>query len=87
MFLLKHNLFCNATTEIRRVSGFNQTLVDHERLEHESPFRTLSQNANGRPMDLEGWPGMQMEVMLVLDIVDVYFVICFTLFLTIFVVS
>ncbi|CAB4267920.1 unnamed protein product [Prunus armeniaca] len=47
--------------EIRRVSGFNQTLVDHERLEHESPFRTLSQNANGRPMDLEGWPGMQME--------------------------
>ncbi|KAM1531190.1 hypothetical protein ACFX1Z_020181 [Malus domestica] len=47
--------------EIRRVSGFNQTLADHERFEHDSPFRSLSQNANGRPMDLEGWPGIHME--------------------------
>lgn len=47
--------------EIRQISGFNQTPADRERFTHESPFRSSSQNANGRPMDLEGWPGIHME--------------------------
>ncbi|KAG6600718.1 KH domain-containing protein, partial [Cucurbita argyrosperma subsp. sororia] len=47
--------------EIRRLSGLNQTSVDHERFEHGSPYRSLGQLSNGRPMDLEGWPPMQME--------------------------
>lgn len=64
-FLKKERLLFHAIAEIRRVSGFNQTFMDHERVEHESPFRSLSQHPNGRPMDLEGWPAMQMEVMLI----------------------
>ena len=40
----------------------NQGFVDIERLEHDSPFRSLSQHPNGGPMDLEGWPRMQTEV-------------------------
>lgn len=40
----------------------NQGFVDLERVEHDSPFRSLGQLPNGGPMDLEGWPGMQMEV-------------------------
>lgn len=63
-------------TEIRRISGFNQTPADHERFEHDSPFRSLSQNANGRPMNLEGWPGIHMEVILVIEAGDAYFVFC-----------
>jgi len=58
-------LFFHPTAEIRRVSGFNQSFVDHERLEHESPLRSFGQPPNGRAMDLEGWPAMQMEVNLV----------------------
>ncbi|XP_062083709.1 KH domain-containing protein At1g09660/At1g09670 isoform X2 [Humulus lupulus] len=55
---------CNRliSQEIRRVSGgFNPSFVDHERLEHESPLRSLNQLPYGRPMDLEGWPAMQVE--------------------------
>ena len=49
-------------TEIRRISGFNQTFVDHERLELDSPYRSLGPHPISRPMDLEGWPAMQLEV-------------------------
>ena len=48
--------------EIRRVSGFNQGFMDHERLEPDSPFRSLGQHPNGRPMDMEGWPAVPTEV-------------------------
>ena len=44
--------------EIRRAS-FNQNL---ERVEAESPLRLLGQNPYGRPMDLDGWSAMQIEV-------------------------
>lgn len=64
-FALLLNLFFHPTAEIRRVSGFNQSFVDHERIEHESPLRSFGQPPNGRAMDLEGWPAMQMEVNLV----------------------
>ncbi|XWS55331.1 hypothetical protein CRYUN_Cryun10bG0165600 [Craigia yunnanensis] len=47
--------------EIRRVSGLNHSFVDHERFEHDSPFRSLGQHPNGRQMDLEGWSVMQTE--------------------------
>ncbi|XP_022726118.1 KH domain-containing protein At1g09660/At1g09670-like isoform X2 [Durio zibethinus] len=47
--------------EIRRVSGLNPSFVDHERFEHDSPFRSFGQHPNGRQMDLEGWPVMQTE--------------------------
>lgn len=68
------HLFFHPTTEIRRVSGFNQSF-DHERLEHESPLRSLGQPPNGRTMDLEGWPAMQVEVILqLIDMMDVYIV-------------
>lgn len=40
----------------------NQGFVDLERIEHDSPFRSLGQHPNGGPMDLEGWPAMQTEV-------------------------
>ena len=56
------DLFVYPTAEIRQVSGFNQNFVDHDRLEHESPLRSLGQPPNGRAMDLEGWPAMQVEV-------------------------
>ncbi|XP_062075747.1 uncharacterized protein LOC133779862 [Humulus lupulus] len=55
---------CNRliSQEIRQVSGgFNPSFVDHERLEHENPLRSLNQIPYGRPMDLEGWPAMQVE--------------------------
>ncbi|WRX15115.1 STAR protein [Theobroma cacao] len=47
--------------EIRRVSGVNPSFMDHERFEHDSPFRSLGQHPNGRQMDLEGWSVMQTE--------------------------
>ncbi|XWS40408.1 hypothetical protein CRYUN_Cryun18bG0138500 [Craigia yunnanensis] len=47
--------------EIRRVSGLNPSFVDHERFEHDSPFRSLGQHPSGRQMDLEGWSVMQTE--------------------------
>ncbi|XVF45935.1 hypothetical protein PTKIN_Ptkin02bG0247800 [Pterospermum kingtungense] len=47
--------------EIRRVSGFNPSFVDHERFEHDSPLRSFGQQSNGRQMDLEGWSAMQTE--------------------------
>ncbi|KAL7258026.1 hypothetical protein ACSBR1_004200 [Camellia fascicularis] len=49
--------------EIMRMSGLisNQSLVDHERIGHEHPFRSLGQQANGGPMDMEGWSAMQTE--------------------------
>jgi len=53
-------LFC--VTEIRRMSGFNQGFIDHERLEPDSPFRPLGQHPNTRPMELEGWPALPIEV-------------------------
>ena len=56
-------MYCGIA-EIRRVSGFNQGFMDHERLEPDSPFRSLGQHPNSRPMDLEGWPAVPIEVML-----------------------
>ncbi|KAK9214021.1 hypothetical protein WN944_006007 [Citrus x changshan-huyou] len=50
-------------TEIRRITGYNPSFVDHERFEHDSPFRSLGQ-PNGRPMDLEGLSAMQTEVIM-----------------------
>ncbi|OAY45040.1 KH domain-containing protein At1g09660/At1g09670 isoform X2 [Manihot esculenta] len=47
--------------EIRRVTGFSQGFVDHERYEHDSPYRSLGQQPNGRSMELEAWSGMQTE--------------------------
>ncbi|XWS62398.1 hypothetical protein CRYUN_Cryun06bG0007400 [Craigia yunnanensis] len=47
--------------EIRSVSGLNPSFVDHERFEHDSPFRSFGQHPNGRQMDLEGWSVMQTE--------------------------
>lgn len=47
--------------EIKRVSGFNQGFVEHERFDRDSPFRSLGQSPNGRQMDLEGWSVMQTE--------------------------
>ncbi|XP_010245421.1 PREDICTED: KH domain-containing protein At1g09660/At1g09670 isoform X2 [Nelumbo nucifera] len=49
--------------EIVRASGLvpNQTFVDHERIEHESPLRSTAQHPDGGPMDLEGWPVMHSE--------------------------
>lgn len=59
LFSLSH-----VTAEIRRVSGVNPSFMDHERFEHDSPFRSLGQHPNGRQMDLEGWSVMQTEVVL-----------------------
>ncbi|CAN1143706.1 KH domain-containing protein At1g09660/At1g09670 [Linum perenne] len=47
--------------EIRRVSSFSQGFGEHERFEHDSPFRSLGQHPNGRTMDLEAWSAMQTE--------------------------
>ncbi|KAE8709268.1 KH domain-containing protein [Hibiscus syriacus] len=47
--------------EIGRVWGLTPSFVDHERLEHDSPFRALGQHPSGRQMDLEGWSVMQTE--------------------------
>lgn len=47
--------------EIRRVSGFSSSLLDHERFEHDSPIRSFGHHPNGRQMDLEGWSIMQTE--------------------------
>lgn len=52
-------------TEILRVSGLapSQSFLDHERLEQGSPLSSVSLHSNCGPMDLEGWAGMQTEVM------------------------
>ncbi|RWW27647.1 hypothetical protein GW17_00007912 [Ensete ventricosum] len=65
--------FCNRllnqvtidVAEIMRASGLapNQAFVDPERIEHGSPLRLAGHASNGGPMDLEGWSGMQAEVM------------------------
>ncbi|KAE8724788.1 hypothetical protein F3Y22_tig00009942pilonHSYRG00285 [Hibiscus syriacus] len=47
--------------EIRRVSGLNPGFADHERIEHNSPLRSLGQHPNARQMDLDGWSVMQTE--------------------------
>ncbi|XP_057430390.1 KH domain-containing protein At1g09660/At1g09670 isoform X2 [Lotus japonicus] len=49
------------TQEIRRITGFNQGFIEHDRPESDSPFRSLSQHPNSRPMDLEGWPAVPIE--------------------------
>jgi protein quaking len=38
--------------------------MDHERLDHGSTLRLPghARHANGGPMDVEGWSGMQTEV-------------------------
>ncbi|KAL4346506.1 hypothetical protein GQ457_17G001400 [Hibiscus cannabinus] len=48
--------------EIRRVSGLGPSLVDHERFEHGSPFRSFGHHPDGRRRDLEGWSVMRTEV-------------------------
>ncbi|KAG6483148.1 hypothetical protein ZIOFF_059788 [Zingiber officinale] len=52
--------FCHRllNLEIMRASGLvpNHSFVDSERMDHGSPLRL------GEPMDLEGWSGMQTEV-------------------------
>lgn len=47
-----------------RMSGLisNQSIVDHERIGHGHPFRSLGQQANGGPVDVQGWSAMQTEV-------------------------
>ncbi|KAI9176648.1 hypothetical protein LWI28_005501 [Acer negundo] len=45
--------------EIRRV-GYNPSIVDHERFDHDNPFRSLG-HPNGRPIDSEGLSAMQTE--------------------------
>ncbi|KAK8516639.1 hypothetical protein V6N13_080733 [Hibiscus sabdariffa] len=47
--------------EIRRVSGLGPSLVDHERFEHGSPFRSFGHLPDRRRMDLEGWSVMRAE--------------------------
>ncbi|KAG9456927.1 hypothetical protein H6P81_001435 [Aristolochia fimbriata] len=49
--------------EIVRASGLapSQSFVDHERLDHGSPLRSVGQHSNGGPMDLEGWSSMHTE--------------------------
>ncbi|XP_038995758.1 KH domain-containing protein At1g09660/At1g09670-like [Hibiscus syriacus] len=54
-------IFSYLTAEIGRVWGLTPSFVDHERLEHDSPFRALGQHPSGRQMDLEGWSVMQTE--------------------------
>lgn len=57
--------FCSRllNQEIVRVSGLvpNQSFVDPERMEQNSPLRLASHHASGGPMDLEGWSGRQTE--------------------------
>ncbi|KAI6701752.1 hypothetical protein NL676_016076 [Syzygium grande] len=47
--------------EIRRVSAYSTSFLDHERLDHESPHRPFNPQLNGRPLDLDRWSVMQME--------------------------
>lgn len=57
--------FCSRllNQEIVRASGLgpNQSFVDSERIEQNSPLRVTGHHASGGPMDLEGWAGMQTE--------------------------
>ncbi|XP_078181821.1 RNA-binding KH domain-containing protein isoform X1 [Carex rostrata] len=59
--------FCSRllNQEILRASSLaqNQSFMDHERLEHGSPLRIPGHghHANGGPMEVEGWSGMQTE--------------------------
>lgn len=54
--------FVNA--EILRASSLppNPNFVEPERVNHGSPLRLTGHPMNGQPMDLEGWSGMQTEV-------------------------
>lgn len=47
-----------------RTSGLvsNQSYVDRERMVHDRQYRSLGQQPNGGPMDLESWSSMQTEV-------------------------
>lgn len=60
------HLFYLFNAEILRASSLaqNQGFMDHERLEHGSPLRLQGHghHANGGPMEVEGWSGMQTEV-------------------------
>jgi hypothetical protein len=60
------HLFFLFDTEILRASSLtpNQGFMDHERLDHGSPLRLPGHghHANGGPMDVEGWSGLQTEV-------------------------
>lgn len=62
------HLFYLFNAEILRASSLaqNQGFMDHERLEHGSPLRLPGHghHANGGPMEVEGWSGMQTEVVL-----------------------
>lgn len=52
-------------SEIVRASGLaqGQSFVDHERMEHGSPLRSGGGvHSNGGLMELEGWSGLQTEV-------------------------
>lgn len=52
-------------SEIVRASGLaqGQNFVDHERMEHGSPLRSGGGvHSNGGLMELEGWSGLQTEV-------------------------
>ncbi|XP_020094452.1 KH domain-containing protein At1g09660/At1g09670-like [Ananas comosus] len=57
--------FCHRllNQEILRATSLNpnQNFVDPERIEHGSPLRLPGHAANGGPMDVEGWSGMQTE--------------------------
>ncbi|XP_072970726.1 KH domain-containing protein At1g09660/At1g09670-like [Typha angustifolia] len=49
--------------EILRASSstLNQSFLDSERIEHNSPLRLGTHPSNGGPVDLEGWSRMQTE--------------------------
>lgn len=55
--------FFNA--EILRASSLppNPNFAEPERFDHASPLRLAGHPMNGQPMDLEGWMGMQTEVL------------------------
>ena len=56
-------VFFNA--EILRASSLPpiQTFVEPERIDHGSPLRFAGQPMNGQALDLDGWSGMQTEVL------------------------
>lgn len=55
-------VFFNA--EILRASALpsNHNFAEAERNDHVSPLRLAGQPMNGQAMDLDGWSGMQTEV-------------------------
>lgn len=62
------SFYVDVITEIFRASGLgpSQSFLDHERMEQGSPLSSVGLHSNGGPMDLEGWAGMQTEVVLFL---------------------